>query len=124
MELTAAGIGIAREWAARHERSSNEAFSAVDVFEASRAGNAEAIQVVERASDYLAQAAIGICTIIDPELLVLGGGIAENEPELRNRIGRVVHEMLPFPPRVVETELRGDAPLVGALIIALEKISA
>lgn len=124
LELTAAGIGIAREWTARHEHSSNEACSAIDVFEAARAGNAQAIQIVGRASDYLAQAAIGLCTIIDPELLVLGGGIAENESTLRERIDKVIHETLPFPPKVVQTELRGDAPLVGALIIALEKIVA
>ncbi len=122
LELTAAGIGIAREWAAKHERSSNKAFSAADVFAAARMGNVEAGQIVERASDYLAQAAIGLCTITDPELLVLGGGIAENEPALRNRISKVIGETLPFPPKVVETELRGDAPLVGALIVALEKI--
>ena len=124
LELTAAGIGIAREWAAMDERGGNETFSAADVFEAARTGDVEAKWIVERAGDYLAQAAIALCTIIDPELLVLGGGIAENERALRNRISRVIHETIPFPPRVVGTELRGDAPLVGALIVALEKITA
>lgn len=123
LELTAAGIGIAQEWTTRHERSGT-IFSAIDVFAAARAGNVDAERIVERAGDYLAQAAIGLCTIIDPELLVLGGGIAENEPVLRNRISEAVRETLPFPPQVVETELRGDAPLVGAVIIALEKVQS
>jgi glucokinase len=101
--------------------SAGAGYSAIDVFKAARAGDAEAKRIIDRASNYLAQAAVALCTVIDPEVFVLGGGIAENEPELRDRISDVVITTLPFPPKVVQAALGGDSPLVGALALAVEK---
>jgi glucokinase len=120
LELTAAGVGIAREWAAKRGVAGEPA-SASDVFEAARAGDGDAVAIVGRAGDYLAQAAVALCAIVDPEALVLGGGIAENTPELRDRIAHVVRETLPFPPDVVRAELGGDSPLAGAVALAVAK---
>ena len=122
LELTAAGVGIAREWSARS--SARDAASAADVFRLAREGDAEAARVVARARDYLSQAAVSICTLIDPEVLVVGGGIAENEPGVVGRIGEVIEETLPYPPVVTLTELGGVAPLTGALALAAEKAAA
>ena len=121
LELTAAGVGIAREWAIRHD-DSGSTYSAIDVFEAARAGNAEAASIIERATNYLAQAAVALCTIIDPEVFVLGGGIAENEPDLRDRISKVIFTTLPFPPQVLRAELSGDSPIIGALALAADEV--
>ena len=118
LELTAAGVGIAQEWATRHENLPTD-FSAADVFAAARAGDDVAVKITERASGYLAQAAVALCTIIDPEVFVLGGGIAENEPRLVERISEVVRSTLPYPPPVVKAELGGDSPLIGALTLAV-----
>ncbi|MBA3712523.1 MAG: ROK family protein [Pyrinomonadaceae bacterium] len=117
LELTAAGVGIAQEWATRHKNLSTD-FSAADVFTSAHAGDVEATQIIERASNYLAQAAVAVCTIIDPEVFVLGGGIAENEPQLISRIRDVVRTTIPYPPPVVKAELGGDSPLIGALALA------
>ncbi|MGI8566433.1 MAG: ROK family protein [Pyrinomonadaceae bacterium] len=117
LELTAAGVGIAQQWATRRENPAAD-FSAADVFAAAQTGDDEAAKIIERASDYLAQAAVSLCAIIDPEIFVLGGGIAENEPRLIERIGDVVKVTLPYAPPVVKAELGGDSPLVGSLAIA------
>ncbi|MDQ3685193.1 MAG: ROK family protein [Acidobacteriota bacterium] len=117
LELTAAGVGIAQQWATRRENTTTD-FSAAAVFAAARSGDDGAVRIIERASNYLAQAAVSLCAIIDPEIFVLGGGIAENEPQLVARISEVVATTLPYPPPVVKAELGGDSPLIGALALA------
>jgi glucokinase len=120
LELTAGGVGIAREWAVKHQAETKD-YSAADVFAAARSLNVEAERIIARATDYLSQAAVALCAVIDPEVLVIGGGIAENEPQLIDRIGEVVRTTLLFPPRVVQAGLGTDSPLIGALALAVEK---
>lgn len=115
LELNAGGVGIARQWAAKHGGDQ----TATDVFRLARAGDAKAREAIDRASNYLAQAAVALCVIVDPAILVLGGGIAVNQPELVEHISRVVRETLPFPPQVALSWLGEDAPLLGALQLAV-----
>lgn len=120
LELTSAGIGLAQAWAALRGGPPTPD-RAIDVFEAARAGDADAEALVRRAADYLAQAAIAIGNLIDPERLVLGGSIAEHQARIANRIRDVVTTTLLFPPDVVHAALGGDAPLIGALTLAARK---
>ena len=117
LELTAAGVGIAKEWSAKQGYSASPA----DVFAAARAGNDDAHRIVERAGNYLAQAAVALCTVIDPEVLVLGGGIVENEQALVDKIREIVRDTLPYAPQVVLAGLGKDSPLIGALVLAVDK---
>ncbi len=117
LELTSAGVGLARAWAERRGGPASPD-RAVEVFEAARAGDAEAGALVRRAADYLALAAVAIGTILDPEVLVLGGSIALKEATISARIAEVVASTLLYPLRVVPAALGGDAPLVGALLLA------
>ena len=122
LELTSAGIGLAQAWA---DLRGGPATSdrAIEVFDAARAGDADAEALVRRAADYLAQAAIAIGNLIDPERLVLGGSIAQHEARIANRIRDVVETTLLFPPEVVHAALGDDAPLIGALTLAARTTS-
>ena len=117
LEMTSAGIGLGTAWAALRGGLA-EADRAVEVFEAARHGDADALALIQRAADYLAQAAVAIGCIIDPDRIVLGGSIARHSEEIAGRIEEVLHGSLPFPPDVVHASLGGDAPLVGALMLA------
>ena len=117
LELTSAGIGLARAWAAKHGGAA-VADRAIEVFEAAQAGDPDAVALVQRAADYLAQAAVAIGTLVDPEVIVLGGSIAQHQKPISNRIREVVTTTLLFPPTIVQAALGGDAPLIGALTLA------
>ena len=119
LELTSAGIGLARAWAAKHGGPA-VADRAIEVFEAAQAGDPDAVALVHRAADYLAQAAVAIGTLVDPEVLVLGGSIAQHQTHISNRIREVVTTTLLFPPTIVHAALGGDAPLIGALTLAAQ----
>jgi glucokinase len=119
LESTSAGVGLARTWAARNGGNGHPE-EAETVFAMARSGDAEARMLVERAADYLSQAAIAIGTLIDPEIVVIGGGIALNESWIVDRIRQVTASMLPFPYEIAITSLGGEAPLVGALALAAD----
>lgn len=122
LEQTSGGVGIARLWAEKYGGPASPSV-AEEVFRLAREGDEYAVILVERAADYLAQAAVAIGTLIDPEILVLGGSIAENEPRIVNRIREVTASSLLFPFEVTLAALGGDAPLTGALSLASERPS-
>lgn len=115
LELTAAGVGLAKHWAAHTGRPQA---TAIDVFAAAREGDEQAGWLVRRAADYLAQTAIAIASVVNPEVLVLGGSIALHEPAVFARISEQVAHAFPFSPRVVGSSFEGNAPMIGALAIA------
>lgn len=120
LELTSAGVGLGRAWA-DHAGGDASPARAVEVFEAAAAGDEAAAAIIRRAADYLAQAVVAVGAIVDPEVIVLGGSIAEHQPRVFEHIREVVAATLPFPPEVRYATLRGDAPIVGALVLAHRK---
>lgn len=117
LELTSAGIGLAHAWAdLRGGPPSPD--RAVEVFDAAEGGDAEAEALINRAANYLGQAAVALGNIIDPERLVLGGSIAQHQSVITDRLREIVETTLLFPPDIVHAALGGDAPLIGALTLA------
>ena len=46
-----------------------------DVFNAAKAGDAVALEIVEQYFDYMGKFLVNLCCIVDPEVIVLGGGV-------------------------------------------------
>jgi predicted NBD/HSP70 family sugar kinase len=115
-EVGAEGILLAarsREWgdAAPPE-------SAEEVFERFTAGDPTAADVVDALANKVGLAIATVCSIVDPELVVLGGGIGANAsllPLVRAAVARV----LPLPVRIETSPLGDRSALYGALAIAL-----
>ena len=69
-------------------------------------------EIVEHVASRLGAAIATVCAIIDPELIVLGGGIGAS-PLLLRPVRGATAALLPIPARV-ETSLLGDrAALAG-----------
>lgn len=77
----------------------------------------EAVHVAQRVADEVAAAIINICTVIDPELVVLGGGTATDA--LLTRVRSRVSDELAFKPDILRSALGEEAQLYGALYGAL-----
>jgi len=122
LELTSAGIGLATIRAQKRGGLPTPD-RAVEVYEAAHAGDEEAVALIERAADYLAQTAVAVGAVVDPEVLLLGGSIALHQPNIMRRIREVVNEALLFPFEVKLAALGGEAPLIGALLLASNKAS-
>ncbi len=96
--------------------------TAKDVFDAAADGDALAGRVVEETAFYLAVGAANMMHVINPDLVVFGGGmIAAGEPFLE-RIRHHVSELaMPVPAartQVCYAQLGGDAGFIGAAACA------
>src|SRR3954453_17900002 len=110
----AAVVAAAREAGMRGE------LTAKDVFDAARKGNAKAVRGVDMEAERVAQLLATIAAVVDPEFIVLGGGIGASADLLRPRIEKALSEMTPLETHVEESELGQDAIVLGAIATALE----
>jgi predicted NBD/HSP70 family sugar kinase/biotin operon repressor len=94
--------------------------SAQDVFELASAGDEHARAVVESVARRIGLAIATVGAVIDPELVVLGGGIGSN-PALVAPVRAAVAGLLPLPMRVETSRLGDKAALYGAVAIALRR---
>ncbi len=115
-EIGAAGIVAAFE--DRRAPEDPELSSVHDVFELAAAGNAAARSVVDHVASRLGTAIATVCAILDPQLVVLGGGIGASSLLLRPVRGSAA-ALVPITARI-ETSLLGEqAALQGAIAVAL-----
>jgi predicted NBD/HSP70 family sugar kinase len=89
------------------------------VFAAAARGSADAAAVVRREADRIALAIAAVAPVLDPELVILGGGIGSN-PDLLAPVDARLREISPFRPRLATTQLGADAVLHGAVSTALQ----
>ena len=96
------------------------ATSAKRVFAAARAGDPLALAAVESEANRLALVVGTVAAIIDPEFVLLGGGVGSNTDLLRPPLERRLAELTPLAPPVAEGELGPDATVLGAVASALD----
>lgn len=89
------------------------------VFELGADGDPIAREVVAEAIEAIAEAALDVAALLDPEVVILGGGIA-SVPEVFVRVDTLLRSTLPFPPRLVPSALEGAAVLHGSVALALD----
>lgn len=119
LESVASGTGIAER--ARDLMRSNgnlanpDKLLAEDVFEAARKNEDWAWSIINEVVDYLAIAIANLSVTFDPELIVLGGGVARSADLLVEPILRRIETVIPTPPKIVISSLGLRAAAMGAV---------
>jgi predicted NBD/HSP70 family sugar kinase len=90
-----------------------------ELFARAAAGEAAAVMLVEEECERIAAVIASIAAIIDPETVILTGGVGAND-HLTARTGELVAEMSLFPPEVIRSGLGERASLVGAMRLAAQ----
>ena len=67
----------------------------------------------------IALALAAIVPILDPALVILGGGIGRNASLLREPLEQELRAISPFEPRIETAALGEDAELIGAVSMAV-----
>jgi len=118
--IAAAGRKVLRPPAEAQGATLAEERDARFVFEAARQGNCEARAILEKAFTMMGVAVANLVTILDPDLIVFGGGLAKGEPELLlDTVTRVVARIHPDPPPIRLSSLGDKAQTYGAIVSAL-----
>lgn len=88
---------------------------AVDVFRADAAGDAAAALAVDSFADRLGSLIGTSIAVMDPQRIVVGGGISGSFERLAPLLVRRVAEIVAVPPPIVASELGTDAVAIGAI---------
>ena len=92
-----------------------------DIFARLAAGDGAAAATLEETARLIAAAIAAVVAVLDPELVVLGGGIGAR-PELLDPVRRLLPRCTPFPPRLELSALGNRATLTGAIGVAVGRM--
>jgi glucokinase len=115
-EAQSAGPALARHGGAR---------DAAAVVDAARAGGPAAVAAIERAARYSGMGVANLVSLLDPEIVVLGGGVLQGAadlllPGIRAGVLQWAQPVAAARCRIEVTRLGEDAGLFGAARLALE----
>ena len=97
--------------------------TAAEAFEAS-AGNQALDDVIDEFVAELAFHLVNLANGIDPMRIAVGGGMTGSWERLRPGLDQALRAGVPFPPELVLAEFPFDAPLIGAIALAVEAVQA
>lgn len=101
-----------------------ENFTCKDIFDQAAAGDTAAKEILEQVYAYLGEFLANICNVIDPEAVVIGGGVSKAGQPLLDGVERhfkkwVMHAVSPV--RFSLAQLGNDAGAYGAFKLILDK---
>ncbi|MBP1906549.1 glucokinase [Paenibacillus turicensis] len=124
LETVSSATGIIRmgkDAVVRGERTTLslvEKITAKDVFDAAKAGDEVSIRIVNRAAYYIGKSLAAVALVLNPELVIIGGGVSKAGDILFDEIRSVFAQLTPEPTqaglRIVPAVLGNDAGIVGA----------
>jgi predicted NBD/HSP70 family sugar kinase len=115
-EMAASASGVVR---AARQGGMRGPVSARRVFEAAAAGDAGAMAVVAEEARLIAKAICAVITVVDPDLIVLGGGIGR-APGFAEAVTVALEQIAPVMPAIRVSALGTDAVVDGCLTAGTE----
>ena len=94
-----------------------------DIFDAGSAGDKTALEVLDEYYEYLGEFLGSLCSVIDPEIVVLGGGVSKAGQPLLDGAARYFHKYVFHAASDVQfalASLGNDAGAYGAFKLALD----
>lgn len=81
-------------------------------------------EMMDEAVGALGVCVANLCVVLDPERVVIGGGMMRAADYLLPRVTAVVRRVVPFPPEIRPARFADDAPLMGALALGHAALSS
>lgn len=121
LESLASGKGIAER--ANRQYPQATPLTARDVFAAARAGESWAEALIEETADYLSIGVANISALLNPEAIIIGGGVGEANDLLIDSIRKRLENVIQFIPKILPAQLGKYGPALGAVKRVLEMIT-
>ena len=94
----------------------------IDVFKMAAEEDSVALGIVKETLKFLAYGIGNISCILDPELVIIGGGISILPKKFLEEIKMNIQEIIPFVPKIEFSKLGEDGVLIGAAVKVLEPL--
>lgn len=85
MEMWVSGTGVARD----HKHVTGVSLTTRQIFAQMEAGDADAVAAIERFEDRLARGLANVINILDPDIVVFGGGLSHSKRIYANLPGKI-----------------------------------
>jgi predicted NBD/HSP70 family sugar kinase len=92
------------------------------VFAAAAQGDAVAQEIVDELVGLLARGIAAVAVVVDPDAMIVGGGVSRAGAALLAPLERRVSELVPRTPRFVLSSLGEEAVAVGAVRLAIQSV--
>jgi glucokinase len=121
LETVASASAIARRYSAA---TGSTVAGAVDVAERLERGDATAKRVWDEAVEAIADALVLAATLLDPEVVVVGGGLSHSGPRLLEPLRQSMSRRVTVgpTPELTRAQLGDEAGCVGAALLALDLV--
>jgi predicted NBD/HSP70 family sugar kinase len=90
------------------------------VFDAAAAGDAAALDVTTEVLERVGRGVANIASILNPDLILVGGGITNAGDSVLDPIREAVGRFTPYPPAVELSALGSDGSVLGAIRRAID----
>lgn len=124
-------VRLARRYLAQNETDSSlknrDALTCKDVFDAGKAGDAAALAILDQFYRYMGEFLGNVCSTVDPEVVVIGGGVSKAGSVLLEGIQPYFHQAVfhaASQVRFALASLGNDAGAYGAFKLALDAFGA
>lgn len=121
IECYASATGIAR----MARSSMGRELTCKEVFDLAQQGDEEAVEVLETVFDLLGEAIASACCVIDPDRVILGGGVSKAGEYLRKGVEKYfeIHKFHACEgTEICLSRLGNDAGMYGAMRLAMERL--
>jgi glucokinase len=95
----------------------------ISVLKAAQNGESWASQLVQETIDYYSLMIANLSLCYDPELIIIGGGVADSFDALFEPIFSRLEGVIPNIPSIQKTALRSNAPILGAVAQVFQKVT-
>jgi len=94
----------------------------IEIFKMAAEGDSAALNIVQETLKYLAYGIANISCVLDPELVIIGGGISILPIRFLEEMKTNIREIIPFVPKIEFSKLGEDGVLIGAAVKVLEPL--
>jgi glucokinase len=94
--------------------------TAADVFARRDGDEADLDELITAFVDELAFHVVNLAILVNPARIAVGGGMTGSWDRIRPRLAEALHAGVPYPPDLVLAHFPNDAPLLGAVALAVD----
>jgi glucokinase len=120
LEDAVSGTGLRRR--ASEPGADGRTITAAEVFARAAAGEPAMAGLVSEFLDELAFHIVNLAIAVDPARVAVGGGLTRSWDLLQPRLAQALRAGVPYPPELARAAFPDDAPLLGAVALALDAV--